>query len=533
MKRTSKILAIVLLVCVLAVGVAKGAVAQEEVVLTYVTQQETMCFDPAKSVDETELGNIFNTYDMLVYPLETGKALAPWLAESWDASEDGLTYTFHLRKGVLFHDGTELTAEDVAFSMDRMLRINMGFSWLWKGILDPGDVKVIDKYTVAFHLNKTFGPFIATLVEFGIVNKDLIMANMKAGEFGEFGDYGQEYLEMHDAGSGPYIPESIELGNRVMFRKFDGYWRGWEKGQIDKVRWLVIPESATMVVMMKKGEADMSEQWLSPEAFEDMAATPGVVVEENPQMQLFFLQMNNKKPPFDDVNVRRAISYAFDYETAIEAIFKGGVQARGSVPVLMPGHSPKVHVYYQDLDLAKRYLENSKYSMKELEGMSLTFVYVKGLEIERKVGLLLANNLKKLGFDVKIRSEVWGTITDMATKPEATPHFTAIYHTAKYPSPDSHTYLIFNPKAWGNYISMSWYENPVVTYLADKARTTVDTEERYRLYGEVQRIGAEEAAALFVANPVLRRAFRDHVKGYRYPGILGYDLVFYNLRIEK
>jgi len=121
----------------------------------------------------------------------------------------------------------------------------------------------------------------------------------------------------------------------------------------------------------------------------------------------------------------------------------------------------------------------------------------------------------------------------MATKPEATPHFTAIYHTAKYPSPDSHTYLIFNPKAWGNYISMSWYENPVVTYLADKARTTIDTQERYRLYGEVQRIGAEEAAALFVANPILRRAFRDHVKGYRYPGILGYDLVFYNLRIEK
>lgn len=526
-------LGLVGLIVLLMGGLAVGTAQSEEVVLTYVTQQETMSFDPAKSVDETELGNIFNTYDMLVYPLETGKAPVPWLAESWDVSEDGLTYTFHLKKGVLFHDRTELKAEDVAFSMDRMLRINMGFSWLWKGILDPGDVEVIDDYTVAFHLNLNLGPFIATLVQFGIVNKDLIIANMKAGEFGEFGDYGQEYLETHDAGSGPYIPERVELGDRIIFRKFDGYWRGWEKGQIEKVRWLVVPEPATIVVMMKKGEADMSEQWLSPEAFEDMAATPGVVVEENPQMQLFFLQMNNKKPPFDDVNVRRAISYAFDYKTAVEAIFKGGVQAEGPVPVLMPGHNPKVHVYYQDFDLAKLYLEQSKYSMEELKGMTLTYVYVRGLEIERKVGLLLADNLREIGFDVKIRSELWGTVTDMATKPEATPHFTAIYHTAKYPSPDSHTYLIFNPKAWGNYISMSWYENSIVTYLADKARTAVETQERYRLYGEVQRIGTEEAAALFVANPILRRAFRDYVKGYRYPGILGYDLVFYNLRIEK
>ena len=521
------------LVILLLWGVAIGVAQQEEVVLTYVTHQETMCFDPAKSVDETELGNIFNTYDMLVYPLKPGQAPVPWLAESWDASSDGLTYTFRLRQGVLFHDGTELTAEDVAFSMDRMLRINMGFSWLWKGILDPGDVEVIDRYTVAFHLNKTFGPFIATLVEFGIVNKDLIMANIKPGEFGEFGDYGQEYLETHEAGSGPYIVESVELGDRIIFSKFDGYWKGWEKGQIDKVRWLVIPEPATIVIMMKKAEADMCEQWLSPESFEDLAATPGVVVTENPQMQLFFLQMNNQKPPFDDVNVRKAISYAFDYETATEAIFKGGVQAEGSVPVLMPGHNPNVTVYHRDVEKAKEFLGKSKYSKEELKGMTLTYVYVYGIEIERKIGLLLADNLTEIDFNVEIRSELWGTICDMATKPESTPHFTAIYHTAKYPSPDSHTYLMFNPKAWGNYISMSWYENPEVTELTERARTTSDMEEQHRLYGEVQRITTDEAAALFVANPILRRAFRDYVKDYRYPGILGYDLVFYNLKIEK
>ena len=104
-----------------------------------------------------------NIYDPLVWPTKGGPP-KPHLAESWDVSDDGLTYTFHLRKGVKFHDGTELTAEDVAFSMDRMLSISKGFAWLWKDVLDVGDIEAADDYTVAFHLNEPYGPFIAGLV---------------------------------------------------------------------------------------------------------------------------------------------------------------------------------------------------------------------------------------------------------------------------------------------------------------------------------------------------------------------------------
>lgn len=532
MNKLSKV-SLAVLVFTLIGGLIIGAAQQDETVYRFVTNQETMVFDPAKSVDETELGNVFNTYEPLVYPIEPGKAPVPWLAKEWEVSEDGLTYTFKLREGIKFHDGTEVTAEDVAFSMDRMLRINLGFAWLWSGILDPGDTEVVDKYTVAFRLNKPFGPFIATLVEFLIMNKDLLIKEKKPGEFGEFGDYGQAYLETHDAGSGPYIVEDVELGDKIVFKKFADYWRGWKPNQVDKVIWEVIPETATIVLKMKKGEGDMSCQWLTVEQFEDLAKTPGVKVREDPQMQLFLAQVNNKKKPFDDPNVRKAVSYAFDYKTAIEEIFKGGKQAEGPVPILMPGHNPDLTVYHRDLAKAKQFLEKSKYSLEELGKMKLTYVYVTGLEIERKVGLLLRSNLKDIGLNVEIRKEMWSRITDMATKPEATPHFTAIYHTAKYPSPDSHTYLMFNPNAWGNYISMSWYENPEVTKLTEEARTTADTQKRYKLYGEVQKIVTEEAAALFIANPVHRIALSERTKGYKYPGILGYDLVFYNIMIEE
>jgi peptide/nickel transport system substrate-binding protein len=243
--------------------------------------------------------------------------------------------------------------------------------------------------------------------------------------------------------------------------------------------------------------------------------------------------MHNKKPPLDCIYVRKAISYAYDYETTIKDIFKGGVQAQGPVPILMPGHNPDVVVYRRDIEKAKEYLQKSKYSLEELKKMKLTYVWVTGVELERMTGLLLKSNLKEIGLEVEIRGEMWSRIVDMVTKPETTPHFVAIYHTAKYPSPDSHTYLMFHPRAWGTYMSASWYENPKVTELLDKARRTVDMEERYKLYGEVQRIVTEDAALLFIINPMHRIAFRDHVKGYEFMGILGYDLVFYNLRMER
>ena len=499
-----------------------------EIAITYATQQTTATLDPATHVDETQSLHVMNLYDPLVWPTKGGPP-KPHLAESWDISDDGLTYTFHLRQGVLFHDGTELTAEDVAFSMDRMLSMSKGFAWLWKDVLDVGDTEAVDDYTVTFHLNQPYGPFIATLVQFFVVNKDLLMDNKKDGEYGEFGDYGQEFLNHQDAGSGPYMAETYEPGTKTVFRKFDDYWGGWEPGQVDKATFLIVSELATQKLMLQKGDVDFIEQWHSVESFEELEQSEGVVVEKDPNVQLFFLSMNNQQPPLDNVEVRRAISYAFDYGTAINTVFKGATQARGPVPVLLPGHNPNTKQYSYDLEKAKEHLAASGVDPTQYK---LNYVYVSGLESEEKIGLLLQANLKELGFEVEMQPEPWARMVELVSKPDTAPSFMAIFHTAKYPSPDGHTYLMFHPDAWGTYMSASYYENPEVSDLLVEARSTVDTEKRYELYGKVQEIVADEAAALFIANPLHRMAHRDRVSGYTFVGVLGYDLTWYPMRVK-
>ncbi len=503
-------------------------VTSSEASITYATQQTTVTLDPAKHVDETETLHIINIYEPLVYPTKGG-APQPHLAESWEVSDDGLTYTFKLKQGVKFHDGTELNADDVVYSMDRMLSIGKGFAWLWQDVLDLGDTVAVDDYTVAFNLNEAYGPFMATLVQFFVVNKDLLVANQQEGDYGEFGDYGQAFLTQQDAGSGPYVVEAYEPGTKTVFRKFDDYWRGWEPGQVTEATFLIVSELATQKLMLQKGEVDFIEQWHSVESFDELEQSEGVVVEKDPNVQLFFLSMNNQKAPLDNVDVRKAISYAFDYQTAVDVIFAGAAQARGPVPLLLPGHNENTMQYTLDLEKAKEHLAASGVDPSQFP---LSYVYVAGLESEEKIGLLLQSNLKEIGFQVEMQPEPWARMVELAAKPDTTPHFMAIFHTAKYPSPDGHTYLMFHPNAWGTYMSASLYDNPEVNALLDQARAAVDTEEQFALYGKVQEIVADEAAALFVANPLHRMAHRDRVTNYNFLGVLGYDLAWYTLRVK-
>jgi len=496
--------------------------------ITYATQQTTVTLDPAIHVDETQCFHVMNLYDPLVWPTKGGPP-KPHLAESWEVSDDGLTYTFHLRKGVKFHDGTELNAEDVAFSVDRILSIGKGFAWLWKDVLDVGDTEVVDDDTVAFHLNQAYGPFMATLVQLFVVNKDLLVANQAAGDYGDFGDYGLGFLNNQDAGSGPYWVDVYEPGTKTVFRKFDDYWGGWKPNQVTKATFLIVSELATQKLMLQKGEADFIEQWHAVESFEELEQSPGVVVEKDPNVQLFFLSMHNQKPPLDNEDVRKAISYAFDYNTAVTVIFKDAAQARGPVPVLLPGHNPETMQYTYDMEKAKEHLAASGIDPTQYK---LNYVYVSGLESEERIGLLLQSNLKELGFEMEMQPEPWARMVELSSKADTAPHFMAIFHTAKYPSPDGHTYMMFHPNAWGNYMSCSFYENPEVSSLLEQARAAVDTEKQYELYGKAQEIVADEAGALFIANPLHRMAHRDRVTGYTFIGVLGYDLTWYPMQVK-
>ncbi|RMF87965.1 MAG: ABC transporter substrate-binding protein, partial [Nitrospinota bacterium] len=483
-----------------------------EVVFTYATGQTTSTADPAYHRDETESMDIVNLYDPLLYP-QKGGAPKPHVAESWDVSADGLTWTFHLRKGIKFHDGSELTAEDVVFSMDRELRLGKGYSWLWATALKPGSTKALDRHTVQFRLNAPYGPFIATLIQFFIVNKKVVLAHKEAGDYGEFGDYGVRYLSRHDAGSGPFILESVIPDTRRIYRRFPGYWQRWKPNQVDKVVIEIVPEPATMKTLLKAGKIDMSDQWKDREWFESARNMEGVTVQEDPNNQLYLIHINNKKPPLDNINVRKAILHAFDYRTAVEVIFGNAKRARGPVPVGLAGHNDKVKVYETDLAKAKEYMKKAGVKPKRKFIYSYTTAGV-----NEKMGLLLQSNLAEIGIDVELKPNTWATLVQMVSKPETTPDFFPVFHTAKYPSPDGHTYLMYHPNAWGTYMSASWYQNPEMSRLMEEARKTADTEKRYELYKKAQEIVVNDAASLWIANPMHRIAYRNRVKGYTFTG---------------
>lgn len=519
--------ALVLAMVVLPMSVSAQT---REVRFTYIEQQPVTAIDPQAAVDESSLHSAINLYDPLLYPnVEKGTMEPrPHVAESWTVSPDGKTYTFKIRRGIKFHSGRELTADDIIFSMDRVLRIKRGFFWVWAPVLEPGKTKAVDRYTARFELKDAYAPFLGTLLLLFVMDKDLIMANLRPGPFGEFGDYGAALLERTDAGSGPYKMERWERATEMVMARFDDYWRGWKPGQITKVFYKHVPEEATVKILLASGQADMINQWLSPPSFQELKQ-PGVVVKEDPSVQLFHLQMNTKKPPLDNVKVRQAISYAFNYDAAIQQIFVGATKAKGPVPVRVPGWSSQVGVYGRNVAKAKALLAEAGFKPGDI-----TLEYISGtVGLVRNIGLLLKDNLEEIGIKVEFLFEPWARLVERATKADTTPHITPIFDTLKYPHVDSHTYGMYHPSCWGTFRCMSFYENADVTKLLERARRAVDLDEQMRLYQQAQVLTVRDAPSIYIANPLHRIAFRDYVKGYRYVGLLGFDVAFYDFTIAR
>jgi len=521
-----------LLGCLLVLLPANLLAQGKDVTFTYIEGQAVTAIDPAKHTDESAHHAVINLYDPLLYPkvAEGSMEPGPHVAESWRVTDGAKTYTFQLKKGIKFHDGKELTADDVVFSLQRMLALKKGFAWLWNGVLTAEQVRAAGPNTVVFTLTQPYAPFLATLTQLFVVNREQVLANKKPGPFKDVGDYGDAYLSEHEAGSGPYTMESWDHATTLVMKAYPGYWRGWKPNQVTRVVYRTVQEEATMKTLLLSGQADMIDQWRLPTTFAELAKTPGIVVDEKPSAQLYHIQLNNQKPPLNDIRVRKAIALAFDYKTAIEQVFKGAPQARGPVPNRVYGHSDAVQPYVQDVEQAKRELAAAGIKPGQL---SFDYYFPTGNEPGRQIGLLFQANLSVIGIKVSLRETPWPQIVQASASAETNPEVASIFDTLKYPHPDSHTYGMYHPSAWGSFRTISRYKNDEVTKLLEQARATVERDQQLALYMRAQELIVKDYPSLFVANPVHRIAFRDHVKGYRYVGSLGYDVAFYDFTLEK
>ncbi|MEM8730569.1 MAG: ABC transporter substrate-binding protein, partial [Pseudomonadota bacterium] len=195
--------------------------AWAEVAITVNATQVFGTIDPAKVNDYTEFMGAVNLYDGLT-TLDTSGAIIPQLAESWEVSEDNLTYTFTLKEGVTFQDGSPVEASDVVYSIQRLLELNEGPSYLFTGLIDPAAVEAVDPTTVKIGLTKVFAPFITTTPLLLVLNEEAVKAASEA-------EWAEDAVGSASFGAGPYSLANWNRGSEMVIERYDAYHGGWDK----------------------------------------------------------------------------------------------------------------------------------------------------------------------------------------------------------------------------------------------------------------------------------------------------------------
>ncbi|MFH5801910.1 ABC transporter substrate-binding protein [Haladaptatus sp. CMAA 1911] len=480
--------------------------------------------DPAKGTDYTQTMALVNLYDGLVFP-DTKGEIKPHLAKEWSVSDDNKTYTFTLRKDATFHSGNPVRAEDVKFTVERFFDLNQGYSSLLQDVLDPKNITVKDEQTIEFTLNRVYSPFLATLVLLFIVDKKAVMKNKQSGKFNDRGDYGQKWLNSNDAGSGAYQLKSFERQSQISFSKFDDYWMGWDENPFNEVQIKIITKDPTVRSLMKTGKLDMTSQYQSQETYDALKKQNGVRVETIPTVTVFYMKMNTQKAPTDDPAVREAIAYGFDYKTARNEIASGSEQAVGPLAPSFDAHNGDIPQPTYNPKKAKQILKDAGYSEGDLK---INNTYVKDYGLEKKMGLLFQQNMSEIGIDVELNPQTWGTMTELATKPDKTPHVNQVFYGPVYPSPDTVFYNQYHSGSASTWMSMAHLEDEQVDSLIDKARKTVDAKQRKQIYYDLQKRIVNLHPDLFVFVQAKKHAFAENVQGYKFRPSQSYDYWFHN-----
>jgi len=498
LSQKAKILLILLCIIVMLISISGIGIASS---ILRISTDWPPNIDPGVGAEAESITAHVNLFDPLVFP-DTKGNVVPHLAKSWDVSTDGLTYTFYLRPGVKFHDESELTAEDVKFSMDRLLTIGGASAYLWLNFLEK--TEVVDKYTVVFHMKGPFGPFISTLPFFFIVNKDLIMENIKPGEYGDMGDYGIAYALINDTGSGPYIIKDYSRGEYLLLEKNPNYFLDISSAP-DEFKMIGSREPILLKTLMSNRELETTCKWESPDLLESLAKIEDVEIAEwGATAYLYTFTMNTKKPPLDDIHVRKALSWAFDYETGLN-LCPGSIQAKGPVPRALLSDL-NCFQYHRNLGKAKLELKQSKY-YGHFDEYPMEVSWNDGALYE-KFAMLLSANAADIGLTVNVRETTWSLLCDAVSKIETTPHLRINPDSVKYPDAGEVLQSRYQSATAGTWVQLEWLLDPALDKMIDDALSTIDKEERNAKYREISRYIVDLAPSIFVVERPEARAYQ-------------------------
>jgi peptide/nickel transport system substrate-binding protein len=444
--------------------------------------------------------------------------IEPMLAESWDVSDDGLTYTFYLRKGIKFHNGEEMTSADVIASVDRFLEIGTRAG----NFVLLESYEAIDDYTVAFHLSKPSGSFLNALaypVASLVIMPKSVIEGKKAGELVHPDDI---------IGTGPYKLKEWKPDQIIVFERFDDYQPldtprsglgGAKIAYFDEIQQIMVPEMGTRLAGLLTGEYDSAES-LSATEYDNLVDNPDTVPFVT-SGYAYVLLINHNIYPTNDVNFRKAVLAALDMD-AIGMAMTGGQKEfyRANPSIWEPegpwyvDDDPLADELYNiaDIDKAKEYLALSGYN-----GEEIIFVTNRDYDAMYKMIVAVADQLERnLGLNVTIEVIDWPANRARWDELE-TWHFSQTYYVSQ---------MIYNPDAMASFwystsssAERGWYANDEMDAAFDLAAASVTFEDRYEAFKEVQRVYYETLPNIKIVelfNLEARRAdIQNHATWYR------------------
>jgi peptide/nickel transport system substrate-binding protein len=429
-----------------------------------------------------------NTYDSLVRVEGNPPKPVPHLAASWTVSPDGTEYVFKLDPAAKFSDGSPVTAEAVQYSFNRLLRLNKGNAWMIAGIVDENSVQPVDAQTVRIKLVQPFVAFLQVLPWVWVVRR-------------------------------------AEPGNLYEFERVAN---GWKQGggNLTGAIWKITRETSSQRLMLQRGEAHIAVD-LTSEDMDAIKGRPNVVSVIEPEYRTFGIKMNTKHGPLADVNLRKAISYAFNYQAMLDS---GGYAKlmTGPLPDGIFGHDPSLQVYRTNMEKAKEYLSKSKYPNG---GIKLTIAHVSGLEQQRRWSLVLLDNLKQLNIELDVKPMIWPDMVGLTRSPETTPDFFCVYQTANYGDPDNIAFAAYHSSRNGNWQNPV-YSNPKVDDLIMRARAEIDEEKRKALYKEFQQVVVDDAPDIFGVLENRKLALRAEVQNFRFTPVASNAIELFPLSLR-
>jgi peptide/nickel transport system substrate-binding protein len=474
--------------------------------------------DPAAHMDVGRTPLRLNFYDGLVRFRDNLPKLTPNLALSYDATPDAKKWTFHLRKGAKFHDGSEVTSEEVVYSIERLLALGTGSASVFAPLVEKGSTRAVDRYTVEFNLNKPNGAFAGFTHFLHVLNKKVLQKHDKGGDLGsEWLSRTGSRLGSDGVGTGSYTVERFNPAEGFEGKSFKDHFLGWSRPHMERIGYKLVHEQAARILGLMKGDFHGDLGYMPYEQLVKLRKNPTTKVITERSMRLFTAFMHCQKPPTNDVHFRRAVCYAFDYESWIRDMQHNMVERNiGPVPNTMWGSlDPKKEFgYTYDLDKARAELKKCKVDWKKY--LPITQVIQTGMHMHVEVSQLLQAGLNRIGIRNNIVPKTWPTCTEITRRQETTPSIWWSHRSTYYPDPHNWIGEMHDSDKWGSWGSSSWYKNPKVDDLLHKGISIVDQEERKKLYEEAGRIVVSEAPGIFIHNEMWNGPFNVGVKGHRF-----------------